>query len=406
VTSIELDTPTQIIGSSANLAPFTFTNAGAVVNLADDDFLVDYTINTVDNISVIATAADLSAVSADANVSAFGGVLTGAFAAGALDAGIANTLNGVADAAAFETASLSLLPSINEGVTREVYESHSLADNFVERRLRSDAARGAWIQGFGRTADRDADSTSVSGYDASSFGVSVGADANVSEVLVVGAAFNYASISIDSEGPAAEETDLDSFQVSAYAGYTSGAAFLNGQVGYVFSDGEAQRNSVSGIVNSDFDVNGFTAQVTAGYSIENGTWVVTPLAGLRFADLSQDDFVETGGLNLSVDAEGVQYLDARVGADLTGSYESGFKPFVRAAYVYDIIGDERVLNIGLPGGAPFVLSTTEPAQSRFEINTGFGIDTGNGFSLNIEYDGEFASSYQSHGGFVRARFAF
>ena len=401
ITNIALGTPILVISETG-----TFTDNGVTVNVNDDDFLIDYSV-ILGSVAVTANAADLSGVSADTNVSAFGGALTTAFAANALDGDIANALNDLSDAAGFETASLSLLPSINEGVTREIFESHSLADQFVTRRLRSDAPRGLWIEGFGRVADRDADSTSVSGYDADAFGVALGVDGNVNQNVTIGASFNFANISIDSDGPSNEETELDSFQISTYASYEGEASFVTGQVGYVFGDGESVRTGLSGPIGSDFDVSGVTAQLTAGYSLpSSGAWSLTPNAGLRFASLSQSDFTENGGLNLAVSSDDVQYLDARIGADLEGNY-GGFNPFVRVGYVYDLIGDERVFNADFAGAnAPFTLTTSEPAQSRFDVNTGFSINTGNSLSINVEYDGEFASGYQSHGGFLRARVAF
>ena len=401
ITNIVLGSPITVISETG-----TFTNNGLTVNVIDDDFLVDYDV-ILGSVSVVANAVDLSGVSADTNVSAFGGALTAAFVANALDGDIANALNDVSDAAAFETASLTLLPSINEGVTREIFESHSLADQFVTRRLRSDSPRGFWIEGFGRVADRDADNTSVSGYEADVFGVALGVDGNVNENVTIGASFNYANISIDSDGSASETTELDSFQISTYASYETEATFVTGQVGYVFGNGESTRNGLVGPIGGDFDVTGVTAQFTTGYSLPSaGAWSVTPNAGLRFASLSQSDFTENGGLNLSVSSDAVQYLDARVGADLDGNY-GGFNPFVRLGYVYDVIGDERILNADFAGAnGPFTLATTEPAQSRFEVNTGFNVSSGNSVSINVEYDGEFASGYQSHGGFIRARVAF
>ncbi|MEM8635641.1 MAG: autotransporter domain-containing protein [Pseudomonadota bacterium] len=401
VTTTVLNAPTSVVSETG-----TFTDNGVTVNVLDDDFLVNYSV-ALASVSVTATAADLSVVSADANVSSFGTAITSAFAAGTLQADVANALNDVADAAGFEAASLSLLPAINEGVTREVYESHELADRYVSRRLASDAQTGAWIQAFGRTADRDAESTSVSGYDADSFGVAVGADTKVGEKLTIGAAFNYANVSIDSEGPGLEETDIDTFQVSAYAGYNAGPAFVNGQIGYIFGNGDSERTGVTGSITGDADLDGFTFRVDGGYDFEAGTVTITPQAGLRYASLSQDDFTETGGLGLSVDTSSVDFLDLRFGTEARGNFES-FRPFVRAAYVIDVIGDGREFNVAVPGATtgPVFLTTTDAPQSRFEIGTGFSWDAGNGLSVGVEYDGEFASDYSAHAGFVRARLVF
>ena len=399
LTALTLGQPISVISEIG-----TFTDNGLAVNLIDNDFLLDFDVE-LGSVTVTASATDLAAVSADPNVSAFGGAVTAALVAGQLDADVGAALNSAADTAAFEQASLSLLPSINEGVTREVYEAQGQVDRYVERRLQSEAPRGVWAQGFGRTADRDAESTSVVGYDATSFGFAIGADAQVNEQLTVGAAFNYANIDIDSEGSSLEETSIDSLEASLYAGYQQGAAFFNGQVGYIFGDASSTRTGASGVINGDFDVKGFNGQFTTGYDIENGDWTFTPQAGLRFASLSRDDYTEAGGLNLDVDADSVQYLDARIGANVAGDFE-GFQPFARASYVYDLIGDETVLNASFAGATPFTLNSDDPAQSRFEIGTGFNWSAGTGFTIGIEYDGEFASGYQSHGGSVRVRYAF
>ena len=402
ITQTLLNTPISVISETG-----LFTNNGVEVNVQDDDFLIDYDV-LLGSVTITASAADLADVSDDANISAFGGALTSAFAAGQLDTAVANALNDVTSATEFEDAALSLLPAINDASAREVFETHGLVDQFVERRLASDAPRGVWVEGFGRTAVAATESRSSVGYDADAFGLAIGADTQLNDQLTVGASFNYANISIDSAGVAAQETDLDSFAISTYAGYRSGASFFNGQIGYIFGSGDTARAGLTGPITSESGVNAFTAQATAGHDFTNGAWTITPQAGLRFATVSQDedDVTEAGGLGLTVDVQSVQYLDARIGADVAGDF-GGFKPFVRGSYVYDLIGDETVFDVNFDGAAaPFSLESDGPAQSRFEVGTGFAFQAGNGVTIGIEYDGEFANDYQSHGGFIRARVAF
>ena len=402
VTQTILGAPITVISETG-----LFTNNGVQVNVLDDDFLIDYDV-LLGSVTVTASATDLAAVSDDANISAFGGALTSAFAAGQLDATVANALNDVTNAIEFEDAALSLLPAINDASAREVFETHGLVDQFIERRLASDAPRGVWVEGFGRTAVAATESRSSVGYDADAFGVAIGADTKINDQFTVGASFNYANISIDSAGVSAQETDLDSFAISTYAGYRSGASFFNGQIGYIFGSGDTSRTGLSGPITSESGVNAFTAQATAGHDFQSGAWTVTPQAGLRFATVSQDEdeVTETGGLGLTVDVQSVQYLDARIGVDVAADL-GGFKPFLRSAYVYDLIGDATVFDVNFDGAAvPFSLETDGPAQSRFEVGTGFDFQLGNGVSIGIAYDGEFANDYQSHGGFIRARVAF
>lgn len=403
VTQIALGAPISVISETG-----AFTDNGLTVNVADDDFLVDYVVG-LGSVNVTPTAVDLAAVSPDANVSAFGGALTSAFSTGQLDAGVANALNNLTDAAGFEAAAVGLLPALNEGVTREIFETQGAASNFINRRLAGEGV-GVWGQALYRTARRDAESVSVAEYNANSFGFAFGADTRLSDNLTVGAAFNYASIDVNTDGAGQEGADIDSYQISGYAGYDTGRAYVNGQVGYTFNSVEAARTSIVGPVLSDFDVNGFTAQANAGVDLVDGSFKVTPQAGIRYANLSQDAYTESSSLNLGVDAEDVSFLDLKAGVEVsTSTKNSGWslRPVVRAAYVYDAIGDARILNASFAGAtSPFVLSSGEPAQSRVEYGAGLEASGANGWSFSIEYDGETAADYQAHGGFVRARFNF
>ena len=399
ITTLALGGPISVLSETG-----TFTDNGVAVNLADDDFLVDFAAE-LGSLSVTPTAADLSVVSADANVSVFGGAVTAAFAGGALDADVANFLNDSADAAAFEANALSLLPAINEGVTREIYETQGLANSIIERRLQS-GANGLWGQFLYRDANRDANSLSVTGYDAEAYGFSVGYDRRLTETVTAGLSFNYANIDIDSEN--GEESEIDAFQISGFAGYDDGRWFANGIVGYSFNDVESSRANGVGPIAGETDVDGFNVQGVLGYDLLDGKARFAPVIGVQYAHLSQDAFTETGGLNLTVAPEDVDFLDLKAGFETSTAYEAGdwtVRPLARAAYVYDAVGDERVFNASF-GDAAFALRSAEPARSRVEVGAGLEIANASGVALSVEYDGEFADNYSSNGGFLRARFNF
>ncbi|MEO1045561.1 MAG: autotransporter outer membrane beta-barrel domain-containing protein [Pseudomonadota bacterium] len=384
-----------------------FVDNGVTVNVNDDDFLIDYEVD-IGSIAVTTSATDLAAVSTDANISSFGGALTNAVTANQLPANVFNGLNSITDAAGFEAAALTLLPALNEGVTREIFETQNTADAFVTNRLASGNATGLWGQFLGRTADRDAESTSVTGYDADAFGLTIGVDFAASDSLRVGLAYSYADIDIDQNGGAGEQSDINASQISAYLGYNQDKLFVNGVVGYSFSDVDTSRTSVlSGPVSGSFDVDGVRAQVNAGYELGTETVSIIPFVGLNYASLSSDSYTETGGLNLDVDAGDVDFLEGRVGARLATQSDSGFSLRGNVAYAYDFIGDARVFDLGFAGaGTPFRVSSTDGEQSRFEFGAGLNYGQETGFSVSLDYQGEIASGYNSHAGILRLRYAF
>jgi len=304
----------SIVNVTTNNAPFpvgtaidvltetgAFTDNGVIVNVADDDFLVDYQIN-LGSLTITPTAADLSNISADSNINAFGGALDDAVAANLLPAAVLTPLNNAASVAEFEAAAVTLLPAINEGVTREIYETQNVADSFIADRLASGRTTGLWGQLIGRTANRDADSVTVTGYDADAFGFTIGVDFAASDTFRVGAAYSYVDIDVDQQGGGAEQSEIGSSQISAYFGYNDDKTFVNGLVGYSFNDVDTSRTSAAGPVNGGFDVDGIRAQVNAGYELGGDSISFVPYIGFNYANLSSDSYVETGGLGLTVDA--------------------------------------------------------------------------------------------------------
>ncbi len=412
---IDIETPTDIanltIGAPISVVTETgtFTDNGLTVNLTDDDFLLDYTVQ-LGSVSVTPTAVDLSAVSADANISSFGGALTSALSNNRLTGDVANSLNGSADVAAFEASALSLLPAINDGVAREIFETQRFSSSLLSRRLDGDAT-GIWGQAFYRTSDRDAQSQSAFGYDGDALGFTLGIDTKLNEKLTVGLLLNYSDIDVDSDGPVGAQSDINSYQISGYAGLDLGAAFVNAELGYSFSDVDSRRNGVTGLISGESDVDGVIAAVNGGYTLETGSFSITPHAGLRYASLSQDALTETGGLGLTLDTERTDFLEGTLGLRFAGkvddSKDLSIVPYANIAYVYDFIGDGLGVNGSFNSGLDtFRLTSAEPSESRFDLGAGLNLVNKDGFSIGAEYQGRFASDYQSHSGNIRVRFEF
>jgi len=218
VINIRTTNPALPIGTAINVITETgsFTNNGTTVNVVDDDFLVDYDV-VLGSVVVTPTATNLAAVSADANIDSFGNAITSAVTNKRLSTDVFNSLNGSSNAAAFEANALGLLPAINNGVAREIYETQRFASSLLTNRL-SGEATGLWGQAFYRTSDQDSANLSSVGFDGDALGFTLGLDKDLSESATVGVLFNYADIDVDSNGLAAAQSDISSFQLSAYAG--------------------------------------------------------------------------------------------------------------------------------------------------------------------------------------------
>ncbi len=382
-----------------------FTDNGTTVNVLDTDFLVDFTVN-LGSVSVSLAATDLGAVSTDANINSFGSAVTSAAANNRLPATVFDALNATTSVSEFEAASLALLPAINDGVTREIYETQRFASSLLEGRLAGDET-GLWGQAFYRSADRDGSSISSQGYDADAIGFTLGLDRKLSETATVGVLFNYADIDVDANGTADAQSEISAFQLGGYAGFDLGNAFVNAELGYSFSSVDNSRGAFGAQIFGESDVDGIYGSVNAGYDIEAGSVVITPNGGLRYSELSRDTFTETGGLGLTLDSESAEFFEARVGVRVAGAAETGVIPFASIDYAYDLSSDPLAINASFNGGADsFVLVADEASESRFDIGAGLDFVNENGLSIGAEYRGRFASGYQSHSGGLRVRFEF
>jgi len=404
ITQADIGTAIDVITETGS-----FTDNGTIVNVDDDDFLIDYTV-VLGSIIITPTAAELSALSADTNISNFSGALTSAIANSRLSGDVFTALNGLTSATGFETAAIGLLPAINDGIAREIFETQRFASSQLTDRIASKAS-GIWGQAFYRTSDRDAESLSGVGYDGDALGFTLGVDGNIGDDGKIGAFFSYADIDVDSDGAALAQSEISSYQFSVYAGVNSDTVFVNGELGYSFNNIDSNRSAITGPVTGETDADSFIASVNGGLNLGSEKVAFTPFAGLRYASISQDEFTETGGLGLTLNAESTDFLEASVGLGVSGKAsedkDSSLIPYLRVAYTYDLVGDGLAIDGSFNAGADsFRLTSNEASQSRFDVGAGLNLVNKNGFSIAAEYQGRFASDYQSHSGGIRVGFKF
>ncbi len=138
------DVTTLAFGQSQDLitATGTFTDGGAT--FTDNSFLVDFDLaSTASGLSLTPTVANLGTVSSDANTNAFGGAFASALGGGgdAAFAANANAIDAFTSNAQFEGAAAALLPTLNNGVLREIYETQSEVLSLIDDRVSPSASK-------------------------------------------------------------------------------------------------------------------------------------------------------------------------------------------------------------------------------------------------------------------------
>ena len=257
------------------------------------------------------------------------------------------------------------------------------------------ARSGVWVEGmYNKSKQNDA-------FDGYTRGVVAGIDTQFSRSFMVGIGYSYAHSDVSSS---VRDTEIDSNTVFVYGQYKPTAWYMNAMVNYTMSDYEEKSNVLGTLVKADYDVDAFGAQVMTGYDFAGG---ITPEIGLRYMHISADEYKNSLGIKNKF--EDADYLTAVLGTKYAFDYRvaRGFtlSPELRYAVKYDVVSDEQVATVIMPGINSYVLDGARLSRVGAELGAGLVMKYQD-FSLALNYDIELREGYTSQTGRVRARFVF
>ena len=275
---------------------------------------------------------------------------------------------------------------------------------------------GFWMQGFGFKGEQK-ERGGVDGYTADTGGFVLGGDKTVGNGDVrVGAAFAYASTSINGEGvTTANRTDIDSYQGTVYGSYNAGAWYVDAALAYGQHQYDTKRYvALAGAsITGKHDANQYLAKVGVGYPLAFGRATFTPLASLAYVNLDQDGYTETdptaSGAALTVGSTKTDSLRSGLGAKVsvplsTGKLNTALE--ARAVWSHEFADTQQDIASSFVGGTSF--TTNGVAQARDSANLGLGVslNSANGQTLSVNYDAEVKSDYVSHTAALKFRYDF
>ena len=268
----------------------------------------------------------------------------------------------------------------------------------------------AWAQGFGQwnSADGNANAASVDG---SLGGFLAGGDVTSGNVTF-GLAAGYASASSDVDARLSS-ADASTVIIAAYAGASFDAFRLRGGASYGWSDIDTQRTaSIAGITENPLgSYDGSTVNIfaEAAYAVEMGGVAFEPFAQMAWSWIDTDSFTETGAPLTGLSSSGLSFdvPYSTLGLRLAKSFELGagtLTPHASFAWrhAYGDVTPEIAMAFSDTGSA-FGVAGAPIAEDSFVFGAGVDFEVGQNLSLNIGYEGQFASQTETNaikGGFI------
>lgn len=276
---------------------------------------------------------------------------------------------------------------------------------------------GAWVKAAGSTASQKSRG-GVAGNSTNSYGMTIGVDNTVADDLRVGLALSTSKSDMKGKGASKTKTDVTSYQVALYGSYEPEGYFIEGQLAYAQNSVKTSRQiSIGGLdrtAKGKYDANQYSASVAAGSPLHRGAVTLTPKAGLSYTYTDPSKYTETGAgaFNMTVDPSATSILEGSLGGSLAYEHQtlrgSVVRPEVRAAALYDFIGDDAT-STGKYSGDTTLFNTSGLKRSRFggTIGAGLGYTTADGvWEVRADYDAEMRSGYVGHNGMLTGRVNF
>ncbi len=253
---------------------------------------------------------------------------------------------------------------------------------------------GVWAQGLmNRTKYGDSFSGDTNG-------IAVGLDALVKGKYTIGIGYTYNEANVDS---GARDIEITSNSLFLYGQYKPSKWYINTTLNYTMSNYAEMATAFGIIVNPEYDVDSFGGQILTGYNFAAG---LTPELGVRYLHINQDDynngFADIEGLNTN-------YITGVAGIKYSFSIESEgrlyIRPEVRVAATYDVMADEAVTTVIVPGAAPYIV--TGEQLSRFGGELGISLSAMyNEWEFSVGYDLDLRDNYTSHTGMFNVKYKF
>ena len=251
-----------------------------------------------------------------------------------------------------------------------------------------------FVSGDSNFGDRSTTTTNT-GFNIDTKGITVGADYPVSTNMAVGVAISSTNTNNqlnDNRGKVA----IDSTSVSLYGTYTQAKFYSDALLNYGWNNFTISRNiRVPGFTQANANPSGnqLSVRINSGYDLGSGGLSIGPIAGIRYTKVNVGGYTERNGdiLNLKVNPQDADSLIFNLGAQVSYPFTANFgtiSPYVSANFEHEFAQNGRQIVTELVTQPGIPQRTNIGANDRDFIRLSAGVQTEftNNLSVNLGYE--------------------
>lgn len=251
-----------------------------------------------------------------------------------------------------------------------------------------------WTRAIGSWSERDSNAGYL-GYSQELSGVVAGTDRQFMDVLRAGVDLGYTNNELEWNGTE-HSGGMQGRHIGLYASAEPGNFFFDVSASY--SDFTADANRVIAIndlaleAKSGIDSDAWAGRLEGGYTFTMNSWLLSPVASLEYAHLSQDGLSEHGAdfLNMDIEETDADSLASTIGGRFSGIISKGgwqYMPRLDLRWLHQFEDEGTVVtaNFTQYKSATFEVTGIAPETDQGVLSLGLTSEYGKNLSLYVDY---------------------
>lgn len=270
--------------------------------------------------------------------------------------------------------------------------------------------RNVWLKPFGSWAEQD-DRSGVSGFDANTSGIVLGADGTVSDSTRVGVAFAYANSNIDGNSDVAPNSaDVDIYQLLGYGSHSLDQnTELNFQVGIGQNNTQGKRDIrfLGETAKADYSSRLATVGIGLARTFElSEKTAFTPSVRTDYTWIKDESYTEKGSsANLKVDSQSTDQMIVGLDGKLSHEFMPGTSVVANLGAGYDVLNKNTSITSAFAAEPGTSFTTVGLDSSPWSQRGGLGLihRTEQGAEVSLRYDAEHSEGFINQTASVKLR---